>query len=1103
MSRIRLGGVVGQLHRLASVPAPEVSDGQLLERFNRAGEEAAFEALVRRHGPLVLGVCRRVLRDSHAAEDAFQATFLALLRRAHALDRQGSLAGWLHTVAYHVALKARANSARRRRREEAAATPDAIEPQVELLWRELRPILDEELDRLPEGCRAPVVLCYLEGRTNEEASRLLGWPVGTVKSRLARARELLRARLTRRGVTLSAGLFSGSLGQALAAVPRPLARHTVQAALRSAEAGLASPTAVALAEGALRTMSLARPKMVVAFLLLAGLTALGLGAFTGQAEAQRHDPRPADPPAQAGATDPRLALDRAFALGKRPGEAQPAKPGRETTTLTGRVLGGDGKPQAGARVALVGGVARGPVPKVLAEARTDRLGWFRLSVPRPGPGQEPRHEAVMAWAPGHGLAWQYPLPDKGKEVELQLPPEEVIRGRLIDLQGQPAAGVKLWVTRLGERTAPNGWVVYRRVKAVFFDNDEVAPVIWRRNTMHFYTVDSMAWSGHQKAEAQSPKKTPPPPASVVVQEPPRHLPGWPEAVTTDKEGRFVLRGVGKGQGVGLLIDDERFALQVLDFPAQDRAAEVTRVLAAARVLEGTVTDADTGKPIPNTWIRVSPPGSYGRSVSGFSESLASTDHRGRRGMGGWVRTVVNFLAIGGSEDGEELPPLAVRTDEKGRYRFHLFRAGSYSLRVNGPAGQQYLHRDARISWPGEAVVRQRLDLTLQRGALVRGRVTEAPGGKPLAGARVDLWCKGLKLPPGTSHPRELTTGKDGTFEALLPPGSWHLLVNGTEPVYVVQKIPIARLTDEQPPEGLRIGLWGPDGKITTQEKVDPGPYFYPDAWAAVDLKPGAERDVPVTLRRAALLRGRVVGPDGKPVPGVYLARRPVVPPEPTVTPEKTTRQVAYDVQRPKEKDPVMWRVVVLGRYSQPRYDVIPVELLDGTFTIPVLLPEATYRLHFLDSTGQLGAVAELSGKQAGGELVTVRLQPCGQAAARLVDSKGKPLIGHRPLLWMLLPPGPHAAPSDLSELLSHNLRAHDAVWSAYLDPGRHGDGPRSDAEGRITLPALIPGATYRVLLGSGKARDFTVTAGRTAELGDLTIDPPSFTEKLPTVRLKK
>jgi hypothetical protein len=104
------------------------------------------------------------------------------------------------------------------------------------------------------------------------------------------------------------------------------------------------------------------------------------------------------------------------------------------------------------------------------------------------------------------------------------------------------------------------------------------------------------------------------------------------------------------------------------------------------------------------------------------------------------------------------------------------------------------------------------------------------------------------------------------------------------------------------------------------------------------------------------------------------------------------------------------------------------------------------------------------------------------------------------LVWLLVPPGPHTAPAELTGLLSHHLRTHDAVWAPYLDPRGQGEGPRSDSEGRVSLPALIPGATYRIQVGPGKARDFTVEAGRATELGELTIDPPSFTEKLPTVR---
>jgi RNA polymerase sigma-70 factor (ECF subfamily) len=208
---------------------------------------------------MVLGVCRRLLHDGHAAEDAFQATFLVLFRRARALDRHGSLANWLYTVAYHVALKARADAAHRRQRERQVGEMSQVESQPEEVWRDLRPVLDEELSFLPDKYRTPIVLCYLQGKTNEEAARLLGWPIGTVKGRLSRAREILRTRLARRGITLSTGLLGAVLAEhASAAVPGLLVHSTIKTiALLSAgkaTAGLAAAPAAALGEGVLKAM---------------------------------------------------------------------------------------------------------------------------------------------------------------------------------------------------------------------------------------------------------------------------------------------------------------------------------------------------------------------------------------------------------------------------------------------------------------------------------------------------------------------------------------------------------------------------------------------------------------------------------------------------------------------------------------------------------------------------------------------------------------------------------------------------------------------------------------------------------------------------------
>ena len=271
MANERLGAVVGSLRRLAARSAAEAGDAHLLERFARQRDESAFAELVARHGRLVLGVCRRVLADHHAAEDAFQATFLVLARKARSLRRGGTLANWLFGVAYRVAKKARTTEARRRKRDRIAGTERLrdVPPPEASDWL---PVLDAELNRLPAAYREAVVLCYLEGKSRAEAAKELGWPEGTVAGRLARARDLLRERLARRGVIAPAGLLAGSLaGELQAAVPAALASTTIQSAVGAA-AWASAP--VALAKGVLRTMWLTKAAKVSAP-LLAVLLAFG------------------------------------------------------------------------------------------------------------------------------------------------------------------------------------------------------------------------------------------------------------------------------------------------------------------------------------------------------------------------------------------------------------------------------------------------------------------------------------------------------------------------------------------------------------------------------------------------------------------------------------------------------------------------------------------------------------------------------------------------------------------------------------------------------------------------------------------------------------
>jgi RNA polymerase sigma factor (sigma-70 family) len=211
----------------------EVSDVVLLDRFVEQWDQAAFRDLVRRHGPMVLGVCRRILRDPHAAEDAFQATFLLLVRKASSIRKRESVGPWLHGVAQRVALEARGVAARRELPAPVHPEVSGVDNHDDLERDELHAALQEELGRLPEKYRAPLVLCYIEGLPHESVARQLGWPLGTVRVRIARGRDLLGARLIRRGLTPAAVLVVLSLlPTTAAAVPLRLVEATVRAAAR-------------------------------------------------------------------------------------------------------------------------------------------------------------------------------------------------------------------------------------------------------------------------------------------------------------------------------------------------------------------------------------------------------------------------------------------------------------------------------------------------------------------------------------------------------------------------------------------------------------------------------------------------------------------------------------------------------------------------------------------------------------------------------------------------------------------------------------------------------------------------------------------------------
>jgi RNA polymerase sigma factor (sigma-70 family) len=550
----QLDVVVRHLHRLAGTPGgAEPSDGQLLERFAGRGEEAAFAALVRRHGPMVLGVCRRLLGQAPDADDAFQATFLVLFRRARALHRAGSLAGYLYTVAYHVALKAKANAARRQRREKEVRDMPRAERRAEDLWDDLQPVLDEELNRLPDHYRAAVVVCYLQGRTNEEASRVLGCPAGTVKSRLARARALLRTRLARRGLALAAAPLAAILAErAGASVPPALAQAAVRATVLAAAGQALAPAVTALADGVLKALFVARIKVAGALLLALGSILLAAAAWTHQARAQG----PAEEPTRDA---PPIAQKEP----PKPEPKEPAKPDSQTMTVSGRVLDADGKPLTGARVAVCGrqllllssmGWAAAFRNELLGQTKSDKDGNYRLTVPRTDTQMTYRTVRVVASAADHGLTWKALNADADEvNTELRLPAVRRVSGHIVGLQGEDAAGLTIHVARV-TRTPDKG---EREEDAAFRPPD-----------------------------------------------------GLPLGATTDAKGNFALDGFGPGVKLELELRDPRYERKddwVIDTSDPKQCENVRVVLAPGRYVEGRVTYQDSGKPVPHARLMLANP----------------------------------------------------------------------------------------------------------------------------------------------------------------------------------------------------------------------------------------------------------------------------------------------------------------------------------------------------------------------------------------------------------------------------------------------------------------------------------------------------------------
>jgi RNA polymerase sigma factor (sigma-70 family) len=593
MAAAQLGAVLQHIRTLAADPkAREQTDGALLRAFLGHNDQAAFEALVRRHGPMVLWVCRRSLGNIHDAEEALQATFLVLARQASSIRKQESLAGWLHGVAYRMANHAKRAAARRRGYEARVSPTQPQDPALCAAWQELQVLLDEEIQSLPETLRAPFVLCCLENKSSAEAAGQLGVKEATLRMRLSRGRKLLRERLTRRGVALAAALGAVALGTdiASAAVPGSVVVSTAKAATsiatgQAAAAGLVPPNVAALTEGMLKTMVATKRKIAAVALLVLLLVGTGTGTLavlrcSGAAPPPLAHQAPQQAAPAASEKEQPHAADNAEA--------------KDTVTIGGRVLDPDGKPFEGAQLYVM---ASGGDPT--ERARTDAEGRFQFHLRRGevvGRDKRPaRTFQVVAAAEGYGPAWVDADDSAGaKDVTLRLVKDDVIEGRILTQEGKPVAGATV------------------RVVAI---------------STGLYGQRMMGGRGQLWGRA------------------PQH----PKRITVDDEGRFRLTGIGRGRVVQLDVEGPGIAwgfLQVLTADARvddsplgggggpkPYGAKFEHRAPPGRTITGVVREKGTGKPLAGVGV-------------GGGGASTYTDENGRYELPGWAKAKEYYVVVG-------------------------------------------------------------------------------------------------------------------------------------------------------------------------------------------------------------------------------------------------------------------------------------------------------------------------------------------------------------------------------------------------------------------------------------------------------------------------
>jgi RNA polymerase sigma factor (sigma-70 family) len=800
-----LGAALRQIKRLfAEGVISGLPDRRLLDLFIEERDEDAFEVLVARHGPMVLSVCRGILRDPNDAEDAFQATFLVLVKKAATIRGRQALGGWLYRVAHRVAVEANKAAARRRAGErEAGLMASATTATGPTLIDQLLSALHEEIGLLPEKHRLAVVLCDLEGMTQGQAAVELNWSERTLRRRLAEARERLKARLGRRGLAHGDALLGAVFLESRVMVPAAWQEATVRTALdildQTVAVGSVSLAAQSLTREVLKTMFVRKLTIASAALLGAGLMAWAAAA----AIISRGD-------------EPQKAATAAVAEQAAPAPAPEPDPldAVGTFPVRGRVLDPDGRPMTHAEIYVRHNsfdVMTAATGNSIPESRSDRVatsdadGRFHFDLDKSASDFPYRdfpvwHGAqIAAAAPGYGPAWVAAGSLlKGGEATLRLVRDDApIRGRVVDLQGRPVAGAAVYareILELGERgkdaSLASGQVDYGQLASQYS-----GPV----------------WMGQHGR--------------------------W----TTDADGRFEISGAGRDRVV------------CLEF----RGPTIEKAYLHAMARESR--NPPIVRPQPNRTasmtMRIGRPPAIQLVGATFEHVAGPT-----KPITGAVRSKAIGQPVAGVQilgtEPSTWTEVSTLTDAEGRFRLIGLPKGSfYQVRAAPrPGVDPFLGAEVNVT-DTEGLKPIETKLELPRGVIVSGRLIDAATGKAVRAKHVSYF----KVPGNRNEGSAGLSSSgivDPTFRITVPPGEGMICANVRG-----KDLPYTRARLRPDDKGKGIGGVG-DGETMTM-RLDAQ-----HAYRMIDVPAGTgSLNLDLELTRGDSRKGRLVGPTGKPVVG--------------------------------------------------------------------------------------------------------------------------------------------------------------------------------------------------------------------------------------------